>query len=136
MTFDELLAAVSQRLTELGFIRSAEDIAGPMGSARIRFSSDLTDVELHNDRGLLSMSAGRTGAPTYGCRVWADLLGADLDDDPDVSLQTKFLLGHLGEIEQWIRLDPHIDERLRDLNWSLVKEHLGLDPDMPGPGDR
>ncbi len=106
-----------------------------MGSARVRFSSDLIDVELYSDRGLLSVSAGRAGSLTCGCRVWAGLLGADLNAGSDVSLQVTFLFEHLGEMREQIARDPHIDQRLRDLSWRLVKERLGLDPDMPRPGD-
>lgn len=133
MTFDEFVTLVFQQLTEVGFTCSTKDLDGPMGSARVRFSSDLIDVELYNDRGLLSVSAGRAGCPTYGCRMWAALLGADFDADSDANLQVEFLLGHLDEMVERVTRDPQVDERLRDLSWRLVKERLGLDPNTPRP---
>ena len=48
--------------------------------------------------------------------------------------QIEFFKEHLNAIIRAIRDDILIGERLRDLNWVLVKEHLGLDPNQPRSG--
>lgn len=134
LSFDEFAQSADEGLRQRGFVLAGEDKAGPMGSGEIRYSSGRSDVVLHSDRGLPAVTMGPRGAFTYGYRPWADLLGLEVDPGLDVHSQLEFLLEHADRIEEMIERDPRIDERLRELNWRVVKEHLGLDPNMPRPG--
>jgi hypothetical protein len=134
VTFDEFVLSVSERLNDLGFVRSGEDLDGPMGSAEIRYSLDRTDVMLHSDRGIPSMTVGPRGSPSFAYQPWAEILQLDVAPDLDATAQSEFFLGRMREIDAAIESDPQIETRLRNLNWRFVKEYLGLDPNMPIPG--
>ena len=107
-----------------------------MGSGEIRYSNHRLDVVLHSDRGSPAVTIGSHGGLTVAYQPWADLLGVEVERDLDVRRQLEFLLEQARKIEELIEHDPEIDERLRELNWRVVKEHLGLDPNMPRPGAR
>ena len=132
--FDQFVDSVREVFGRYGFVLESEDRTGPMGSGEIRYSSLRSDLVLHSDRGCPAVTMGRHGGLTYGYQSWADLLGVEVDQDIDVHRQLAFLLEQASRIEALIERDSGIDERLRELNWRVVKEHLGLDPEMRRPG--
>ena len=134
--FDQFADAAMEELTRHGFLRESEDRNGPMGSGEIRYFGHRLDVVLHSDRGLPAVTIGSHGGHTFTYQPWAELLGVEVDKDLDVRRQLGFLLEQACRIKDLIEGDPEINERLRELNWRVVKKNLGLDPNMPRPGAR
>lgn len=136
VTLDEVLAAVSSRLAALGFVLADDTGIGPMGSRLVRFTRNKLAIEFINDRGSLTVAAGRRRDPTFNGRVWADVLGVEFPPPVDISESVTFFFDNLDDINGVIESDPAITSRLRDVNWRFVKAYLGLSPDMPRPGEK
>jgi hypothetical protein len=130
----EVAEALSPRLVSRDFTLTQEVVGGPMGSALFRFSSEIVNIDIQSDREKLDITVGPIGDHSYGFVVWAKLLGVSASELTSFDDQIEFFMEHLDAIIRAVRNDRLIDERLRDLNWVLVKEHLGLDPDQPRPG--
>jgi hypothetical protein len=68
-------------------------------------------------------------------RCYLDGVDPDASKGPDsIDVDISFVYERLDEVGLAIRRDGNIGERLRDINWVIVKANLGLDPDMPRPG--
>jgi len=134
MDLRNLAATMSGRLIPLGYRVVDESLDGPMGSGRVRLTNGRCDVDLHSDRGDLSITLGRHGEQSWGISVWADVLGIVLDERTDVSSEIAFVGAHLRQVEQLLDEDPKLETQLREINWRRVKEYLGLNPNMPPPG--
>jgi hypothetical protein len=132
---DDLLRLARDKLAESGFEFAEDTGAGPMGSRRVQFSSDRLTIEFVNDRGELAVAAGPRSAPTFGFRIWAELLGFDVPPEQQVDQQLGFFLDHLHDIDMAVRRDHLILAKLKETNRRYVKEYLGLSPDTPAPGE-
>ena len=134
MASQETINAFTARLSSAGFTLASERLGGPMGSALWRFSSALIDFEVVDDHGQLSVVVGPKGEYRFFAVTWAAFLGIALPVSAEFDQQLDFGLAHLEEIERAIEGDSRVGEALEEINWSLVKQQLGLDPGMPRPG--
>ncbi|NNN21870.1 MAG: hypothetical protein HKL80_07720 [Acidimicrobiales bacterium] len=133
--FDQFFSSVKEELTVHGFLPKSEDRDGPMGSGEVQYSSVTSELVLHSDRGIPAVTIGPHSGITYGYLRWAEFLGIKVDQDLDVYRQLDFILEQKRRIDELIEGHPGIDEKLRELNWCAVKDHLGLDPKMARPGN-
>ena len=73
--------------------------------------------------------------PSKIWRCYLDGVDPDVSAGPDsIDVDISFVYERLGDVGLAVRRDGDIGERLRDINWVIVKARLGLDPDMPRPG--
>lgn len=127
MTLQELVDSLTDRLAELGFTITEQRSGGPMGSALWRFSSDMLDLQILNDRGQHVVIWGPKGGPLYNFIPWGELLGFSLEKTASFEMQLDFVLEHLPQITDKVAEDPAIVGKLRQINSEIVRRRLGLD---------
>jgi hypothetical protein len=121
-------------LSSLGFVEASYTGVGPMGSRQVKLNSPSLSVDVTNDRGQLAIGVGPRGKPTFGVQVWTHVLGVTESEEDGTEGDVKFFLQNMSQIEAATAADPSMLEKLKATNWRLVKERLGIDPDMPVPG--
>jgi hypothetical protein len=135
MISPDLIDTLTSRLTARGFaLTEHRSWKQQMGSALWHFSSDILDIEIRSERGTPVITMGPRGRHLYDFEPWAELLGAAMEPPASFDEQVEFILNSIQAAASRVTGDPDIDETLRELNWTLVKSSLGLDPDMPRPG--
>lgn len=125
---------LSAWLLRAGFERVDEELAG-FGDFLIRFKNARCQVIVGCEKlQQYIMLAPRDGDPAVVPKVWqAYLDGTDADPEAVEPLESQlsFVYGRLDEVMSAVGRDSEISERLLEINWSLVKARLGLDPKMP-----
>lgn len=135
MISEDSVQSYAECLLAAGFHLAEERVGLPMGSALWRFSSRSMELEMGVDRGEEYVTIGPNGVKArFGVLTWARLLGVELPGIPGFDGQFDFFLAHLEQIQQLIDDHENIVEALREQNWSITKQRLGIDPDKPRPG--
>lgn len=136
MGYDALTGLVD-RLAEVAGLRpTQEDVGGPMGSARWRFSDGIVDLDLNCDKGTWGVTVGPTGFATFQISVWETVLGRQGPTDASFDEQLNFFLENLDDIREFISHGSEAGARLRNENWTQVRDKLGLDPEAEWPVSR
>ena len=124
----------SVRITGVGFRLEEKTPEGPNGEVRWTFSDDVADFQVGDDRGELFVAIGPRGGTCFVMAAWAKLLRIDPPQSQEFNPQLEYALMNLDGIRRAIESDDDILEKLLEVNWSIVKASLNLDPDMPRPG--
>lgn len=112
---------------------------GPMGSWKFLFSDGVADIAVFNDRGDKGVGVGARDGATFGIYVWLELLGMDSAEPSSGDDQLSWVFQHATEIRDAIQADANMERTLTRVNWTFLKEGLGLrpdaDPDDPSTWD-
>lgn len=122
------------RIAAAGLALTGESLEGPNGEMSWIFSDDVADFQVGDDRDELFVAVGPRGATCFVMVTWARLLGIDPPRSKAFDSQLEYALVNLGRMKRAIESDRNILGNLRQVNWSIVKERLKLDPDTPMPG--
>jgi hypothetical protein len=124
---------LESKLLGFEFVLVDERTGGPMGSANWRFTNGVVDIEVYGDRGDLGIVAGPRGSRTFQAKVWARILDVE-EPAQTFGDHVNFFLDRYVDIGEAIDSEPAIEEKVRDINWVFIKEHLGLDSNARRPG--
>lgn len=120
---------LEQRLQPHGFALVERSSGGPMGSVMLLFTDGIVDISVFDDRGEKGVGLGVRSGITYGIQVWHRVLGIGPAVPASVDGQLAWVIRHIGLVRSTVERDADINERLREMNWILVKERLRLSPD-------
>lgn len=120
---------VEQHLHAHGFALIERSTSGPMGSAMLLFTDGIVDISLFDDRGEKGVGVGVRSGTSYGIQVWHRALGIRTPVPVSVDDQLAWVIRRIGTVRGLAERDVEIDERLRKMNWIIVKERLGLSPE-------
>lgn len=120
---------LEQRLRVHGFKLVEQWTGGPMGGAKSLFSDGLIDVAAFDDRGEKGVAVGARGGTTFALCVWIEVLGTKSAEPSSVDGQLAWVIERLAEIREVVRKDADIENALTKVNWTFLREGLGLGPD-------
>lgn len=123
------------RLARDKFALVSQDVEGPIGSGRWRFSDGLVALEVHNDRGTFGCGMGPVDDATFEVGVWSQILNVAVEAEIGLEEQIAFFIDNIVDIRSVVANDPGVAEKLRKINWILVKQRLGLPPGTKRPGE-
>jgi hypothetical protein len=136
-----LVDEVSSLLLARGFSVLEDRQAGGFEDILLRFLGEGCEVHLLRERGIWRVAISPPGGkPALAPRIWRYYLDGissevAISDPPDsLEAEIEFVRDRLGEVISASLRDDNIGERLTEINWTIVKATLGLDPDMPRPG--
>lgn len=130
---------LSKWLLSRGFSLVETRETGGFENILLRFQGEGCEVRATRERGVWSVGvAPPGGSPDMPSKIWRcylDGVDPDVSAGPDsIDVDISFVYERLDDVGLAVRRDGDIGERLRDINWVIVKARLGLDPDMPRPG--
>jgi hypothetical protein len=129
MTGPHLPDSLERHLQAYGFALVERSSGGPMGSARLLFADGTLDILVFNDRGEKGIGLGVHGGTMYEIQVWSRVLGIRVPVPVEFDGQLAWIVDHMADVRNAAEHDVGIIERLREINWTSVKERLGLSPD-------
>ena len=141
MTEQRLVSDLSEWLLARGFSVTEERQDGGFEDILLRFIGEGCEVHLIRQRGswniTLSTSAGEPKLPPRIWRYYLDRVPMEVtlaERSESFESESAFVQGRLHEVIAAVQSDENIEERLVEINWTIVKDRLGLDPGMPRPG--
>ncbi|MFJ9892531.1 hypothetical protein ACIQPR_04280 [Streptomyces sp. NPDC091280] len=137
---EEQVGELSEWLLRRGFSLIETRETGGFENILMRFQGDGCEVWATRERGIWSVGIAPPGSSRdMASKIWRcylDGVEPDVSAGPDsIDVDISFVYERLGEVSLAIQRDSDIGERLVDINWIFVKARLGLDPDMPMPGN-
>ena len=127
---DPILSSdLESRLQGCGFTVVERSVDGPMGSARYLLTDQTIDISVFDDRGEQGVGLGVSSGTTYAIQVWRQVLGEASPGPLGIHDQLGWVMDNLCNIRRMVESDGAMDRRLREANWSIIKERLGLNPD-------
>ncbi|MFJ8539182.1 hypothetical protein [Streptomyces sp. NPDC093591] len=140
MSDQNLVNGLSEWLMERGFSITEERQDGGFENILLRFVGEGCEVCLVRERGEWGVTlAPPSGEPKLPPKIWRyymdDIpLGVALGEQVEsFESEVAFVRDRLNEIAVAAQ-SGDIGARLIGINWAIVKDRLGLDPDMPLPG--
>ncbi len=97
------------------------------------FFDDVIEFKVGQDRSEQFVTVGPRRSTGFVMTTWAKLLGIDPPRSKKFESQLEYALANLNAIRRATESDSDISAKLLEVNWSLVKKRLNLDPDTPMP---
>jgi hypothetical protein len=132
--FKSVVERFKPSLLTLDFEVVAENYDGAMGFAFARFKAEAMVLQFCFDRGVPSVTFGPEGAGAIQLSDWIRGLHLELPPAQSFDDEVGLMVEHLLDFRRAGTNDPTLVTRLRDAHWDLVKQTLGMDPDMPRLG--
>ncbi|MEW2398517.1 hypothetical protein [Streptomyces sp. NPDC046862] len=142
MTDQSLADELSEWLLGHGFsIMEEVRETGGFENVWIRFAGEGCEVQLLRERGKWGITLSPpSGDPRLAPQIWRYYIDNSALEETlaergePFETEVSFVRNRLHEVIAAAQSDENIGDRLTEINWTIIKDSLGLDPNMPQPG--